>query len=416
MMVRATMSPAETTTNRRERFRQYMNRLTTGATPMRAVTEGLYVPVPTGASAVAEKLTARLDLEPTSSHLVVGGIGTGKSTQLLVSVQRLRELPDSLPLYIDVASHHDLNHLKSGVLIVIAGLALSEYLAQQKTDVAKKAREEFRTAAQGYSLWVDDDEADYDDYGPSGRHFKVEGVLVPPDPPLDYTSAARLKSVKVLIEAAREVSSRHNVVLLMDSLDRAPNMDAFGTVIANDIRGLRELGLGVVVVGPLRVLFGANRPLTDRFDHTYYVSPVDVANEAGPSFLKQVLLRRIPKDILAPEAADSLTHYSGGVIRDMLSLARSAGEEAYVSGSNTIATDHVDRAVDAFGRSMMVGLDDAEMKTLQRVRKSGTFVSSSDKDIALLVTRRVLEYQNGRSRYDVHPTIAPLLESLADSK
>jgi hypothetical protein len=405
--------PTQTTVNRRERFRQYMTRLTTGAAPMRVVTDGLYVPVPSGASAVAEKLAARLDLEPASSHLVVGGIGTGKSTQLLVSAERLRELPDILPLYIDVASHHDLNHLRSGVLIVIAGLALSEYLDQQNSDLEKKTRNEFRKAATGYTVWVDDNEPDYDDRHEPGTPVEVKGVLVPPNPPFDYTSEQRLKYVTALVEAVREASGRRNVVLLMDSLDRAPDLQAFGAVIGNDIRGLNVLGLGVVVVGPLGVLFGANRVLTERFDHTYYVSAVNVGSETGPSFLKEILWRRIPRDALTTEAADGLSHYSGGVIRDLLSLARSAGEEAYVSGSDTITSDHVDRAVDAFGRSMMVVLDDAELKTLQRVRTSGTFVSSSDKDIALLVTRRVLEYVNGRSRYAVHPTIAPLLEALA---
>ena len=409
------MGPAQTKTNRRERFREYMNRLTTGATPTRAVTDGLYVPVPSGASAAAEKLTARLDLEPTSSHLVVGGIGTGKTTQLLVSAQRLRELPDVLPLYIDVAAHHDLNRLNPGVLIVIAGLAISDYLAQEESDVEKKTREEFRKAARGYTVYVED-EPDYDDDYQRGRPVRIEGVLVPPDPPFDYNVTTHLRSVSKLIEATRQVSGRHNVVLLMDSLDRSPDLQAFGAVVANDIRGLQQLGLGVVVVGPLRVLFGQNRPLTERFDHTYYVSPVDVGDEAGPSFLKEVLWRRIPKNMLAPEAANRLASYSGGVLRDLLSLARSAGEEAYVGGADNIGLDHVDGAVDAFGRSMMVGLDDAELKTLQRLRTSGTFVASSDKDIALLVTRRVLEYQNGRSRYSVHPAIAPLLESLAKSK
>jgi hypothetical protein len=265
-------------------------------------------------------------------------------------------------------------------------------------------------------MWVDDDEPDYDDRAePGGTPVQIKGVLVPPEPPLDYTNEQRLRSVRTLIEAAREQSGRKNVVLVMDSLDRAPDLGAFGAVISNDIRGLKELGLGVVVVGPLRVLFGANRVLTERFDHTYYVSAVDVTTETGPPFLRDILWRRIPKDVLTSPAADGLGHYSGGVIRDLLSLARSAGEEAYVSGSDMITAEHVERAVDAFGRSMMVGLDEAELTTLQRVRTSGTFVLSSDKDIALLVTRRVLEYVNGRSRYAVHPTIAPLLQALAKS-
>ena len=74
---------------------------------------------------------------------------------------------------------------------------------------------------------------------------------------------------------------------------------------------------------------------------------------------------------------------------------------------------HVESAADAFGRSLMLGLGTDEINALQRLRSQSTFVPTSDKDIALLVTRRVLEYGSGVRRYAVHPTIAPLLEQLS---
>ena len=60
----------------------------------------------------------------------------------------------------------------------------------------------------------------------------------------------------------------------------------------------------------------------------------------------------------------------------------------------------------------MLGLDTEEIRVLQRVASSGAFVPTSDKDLALLVTRRVLEYGAGRTRFAVHPTIVPLLQQL----
>ena len=101
-------------------------------------------------------------------------------------------------------------------------------------------------------------------------------------------------------------------------------------------------------------------------------------------------------------------------MRDLITLAQAAGEEAYLSGTDVIDEAHVEAAADAFGRKHLLGLGPDEIEVLQRVRTKGIFVQTSDKDLALLVTRRVLEYQNGRTRYGVHPTIRPLLEQLAE--
>ncbi len=58
----------------------------------------------------------------------------------------------------------------------------------------------------------------------------------------------------------------------------------------------------------------------------------------------------------------------------------------------------------------MLGLGSDEINVLKRVMESGSFVQTSDKHIALLATRRVLDYQDRLDmRYAVHPTIQPLL-------
>jgi hypothetical protein len=50
---------------------------------------------------------------------------------------------------------------------------------------------------------------------------------------------------------------------------------------------------------------------------------------------------------------------------------------------------------------------------LQRVRINGSVLHTSEEDLALLMTRRVLEYRGqGPVRYAVHPTIERLLAEL----
>jgi hypothetical protein len=351
---------------------------------------------------------------------VVGGVGSGKTTQLLVARDKLKEIADAKSSFIDVGQLHDLGRLQSGVLLVLAGLALIKTLPLEISDGAKEAKEFFKRIAHGWTEWVDPvDVDDYeisdwevDDSDPSPDWtvpVRRTGILVPPYPPLHHEIQEKAAQLRKLVEAVTPLVP--HIVLLFDSLDRVTTLLPFAEVVEQDIRAIKSLGVGVVVVGPLRTMFASDRPIVDHFDYFYHQPSVDVQqDEAGQEFLFRVLRRRAGREILGDKAAHRIVRWSGGVLRDLISLSRSAGEEAYTQGADKILTVHVDAAADAFGRTLMLGLTSDEIKVLQKVRAKGSFVPTSDSDIALLVTRRVLEY--GPTRYAVHPTIAPLLELL----
>jgi len=411
-------------TTRLETFRGYMARLAPAANPLDAVREGLYVPRP--GRSTADVVSARLELASTSSHLVVGGIGSGKTTQLLVARDRLSKLSDTCAEYIDVSEIHDISRIEPGALLVIAGLMLGRLLDKSSEDeAARNAGEQFRRWAHGHeeSYWVDDnfDEYDhyYDDLEPaSDRHSQrlvkteEQALLSSPRKSLDWTVEEKLSTLSLLCKGLRRQFP--HIVLLLDSLDRLSDVSIFAKLVEQDVRAMREAGIGVVLVGPLRSMFGANRPIVDHFQHFYPQPAVDVQEDAaGRGFMVEVLRKRAPAELLTEEACVSLAALSGGVLRDMISLARDAGEEAYMSGADKVEPEHLATAADAFGRKLIFGLNPREIEVLQRVRKMGTFVQTSDKDLALLVTRRVLEYQTSARRFAVHPTLVPLLEQMA---
>jgi hypothetical protein len=330
-----------------------------------------------------------------------------------MAVRKLERLPDVHPLYIDVSAHHDLGQLKGGVLVGIAGLALDRLLTEAQSDAAKTVRREFRQWTEGYTTWFEQQDDDWEDDGSPAVAVQTPGLLIPPEPPLDGDLPLRIEALQKLILAVRSVQAKHHIVLLIDSLDRVTDLDAFSTVVMSDVRALRDAGVGIVLVGPLKVLFGTHRHIADRFDHAYHLPAVDTSKLNGPAFLSEVLRLRAPSGILSEPAIADLARLSGGVLRDLIGLAQASVDEAYISGSDSVTSDHVATAADAFGRSLMLGLGADEVEVLQRVRQSGAFIQTSDKDIALLVTRRVLEYGDGHARYAVHPTIEPLLDQLA---
>jgi len=395
-----------------------MSRLSAASHPQVAIREDLYVKPP--GRSVADRIVSRLELEPASSHLVVGGVGSGKTTQLLMIRKLLRATEDVRVSFVDVSERHDLSKLQAGVLLVLAGLTLGALLKASNDKAVKRARERFTNWAHGWFEEVEDfdvedfniDDEPPDDWeGERRRVVRHSGVLVPPAPPLRWDIKEKSEQLDVLRQAA--TGNYPHIVFLFDSLDRLTQVSPFAELIEQDLRAIRAAGIGVVTVGPLQTMYTTGRPLAERFDHFYHQSAVDVEkSQPGHRFLVQVVRRRVEEDLLSDAGVRRTVELSGGVLRDLISLARAAGEEAYTEGASQVRKRHVDKAGDAFGRTLMLGLDKEELSVLQRARTGGQFVPTSDKDLALLVTRRVLEYANGRSRYVVHPTIRSLLKQL----
>ncbi|WP_437764070.1 hypothetical protein WMF27_37555 [Sorangium sp. So ce281] len=411
-------------TTRLEKFREYMARFNPAGDPRGAVRDGLYVPRP--GRSTADEVAARLEIDPSSSHLIVGGIGSGKTTQLLVACDRLNKLADTRAEYIDLSLIHDLQSMAPGTLIVAAGLAAHRHLEPGDDKVAHEAGEQFRRWAYGHDrhVWVpfDDDPGEPYDHGepdddePERGYYDIieeKPLLSSPEKPLDWSvedKAHRLAEIRSGLR--RRVPY---LVLLFDSLDRLPDPAAFATAVEQDVRAIQKAGIGLVLVGPLRSMFGPHRTVTDFFQHFYPQHAVDVQqDEQGRAFLVDILQRRAPSELLPEPVCRKLAERSGGVLRDLISLARSAGEEAYMRGADRIEEEHIDAIADAFGRQLIFGLKPAEIEVLQRVRQTGTFVPTSDDDMVLLMTRRVLEYRNGSSRFVVQPTLEPLLEQMAN--
>jgi len=211
-----------------------------------------------------------------------------------------------------------------------------------------------------------------------------------------------------------ERQAGHQFVVLFDSLDRTTNRAGFTQLVDQDVAALRRCNIGVVLIGPIRSLEGFGRLEVDRFDKLHVQGPVDVEQDTeGRDFLFRVLRTRVEASMLPDREALALVAASGGVLRDLISLAKAAGDEAYLSGAESIEMPHVEAAVDSFGRSLMIGLHKPEIDTLKHLRSSGGFVWTTDDDLALLATRRVLEYPRRASPFSVHPTIVPLLDQKA---
>ncbi len=300
--------------------------------------------------------------------------------------------------------------------MVLAGLELGKLVGAHADDEVQAARKSFRHWAYGHREFIpyDDGDDDWWDPGVPGQWKKHPGIIASPLARLSSGTKEKVEALKKLKQALPD-GIRHFVVLF-DSLDCLDDAEAFRQAAIEDVRALQEAGIGVAVVGPMRLLYGPNRPIAEVFDRIHIAPAFDVQQSSeGRDFLLRVLAKRTDESVVGSEMREKLVDASGGLLRDLLELTRSAVEEAFVAGADAVAADHVARAVDEFGRTLMFGLRTGEIDTLETLLL-GAFVPTDDDTIALLVSRRVIEYQGTTKRYAVHPAIEPLIASLRRKK
>ena len=118
-----------TLSTKRQKFRAYMKSFNPTAPARDVIRAGLVVE--DLHQRLFERLGARADLETGSQQLLVGGIGSGKTTELLLAVNWLRERSSDVSLYVDITAETDLSTLNSGALVAAFGLHLSRYLSSK---------------------------------------------------------------------------------------------------------------------------------------------------------------------------------------------------------------------------------------------------------------------------------------------
>lgn len=405
---------------RLQRYRAFLAAMNPSSDPQVAIDDGLYVEPP--GQPVWAALKLKLELEPASTHLVLGGIGSGKTSELLkarLELQKsLTEVGDFVA-YCDVSQHHHLDAKPvRGALFALAARQLMQVGSVPTKGPVADAKRALQRFSAGYERVVDPYEPD-EDHEPDEDPLDYEqieyvpGVLEPP--PQTELVPWPLNNLIPNLRMLRDhvLGEDKSAVMCFDSLDRLARPESFKTMVVDDVRALKHAGIGVVVAGPIRYSVGSDRSLVDIFDHTYFNLAVDPEQPSGLEFLCEVLRKRsaasglLPDGILAP-----LAQASGGALRDLITLAKRSAEEAYAAGHPTVEIEDVERAAEAMGRSLAVGLDDAQLKLLRNVESTGGFVVRGERELSLLETRRVLLYPG--NHWAVHPTLAPLLDLMPE--
>ena len=394
--------------NRLKLFRERMAAFEGAANPSEAIESGYYVHAP--GKLLVDNISNRIALRPSSSHLLLGGIGSGKTTQLLVACQQINEIEDIHAIYVDVSRYTDISKITTGVLTAIAGLEIAKLIQDSKDKNIIQSVESIRDLANGYASY------NYDEYPEPHEYDEpiiVKGII----PKKSEGYGISLELVKTVSELTKYTSEKYgNLVLLFDGLDRLDDARMFMQIVFSDAKAISSAGIGLVLVGSLTAIYGNYHDTINKsLDYFYYQPFFDVENDPEAyNFFEKIIQTRSSEDFIEESAIKALIHFSGGVLRDFITLTQASIEETYLSGEDKVQEQQVLKAVDSTGRNQLLGISDNELKIIKQILQTGTFIPRTDEDLRLLVRRVILEYRYPKLRYAVHPAMKPLIQQIVD--
>ena len=230
-----------------------------------------------------------------------------------------------------------------------------------------------------------------------------------------------LERLNALLQELRAKFGRRTMVIV-DGLDRMYDL--------NQVRDLFCQGANALMAPRCRVIYTVPLALyhTDDFSQVrmsftrnFALPNVKTAEQNGDpcaegrKALMEVLDCRLMPGLLASEAAGHLIDSCGGLLKELIALARSAVLRARrVQGENGPAQpDDVEYAARQVRNTYRGGLTEEQYHELWRVYGGGKFVNNPVSR-TLLHNLSLLEYDGGDAWWAVHPIVRPLLEERAD--
>jgi hypothetical protein len=396
---------------RLQRFRKLMAAFEGTSNPQHAIERGYYVDLPN--NPVGE-ITRRVELRPSSVHLLLGGIGSGKTTQLLLAQEHLNQLEGFKAIYVDVSLYTDISQLEPGALVAITGLEIGKLLTDVDDEDSQMKYSKQRMKELAYGEYLE-----YGDYDPEdgsyGDGFYFKSGLLKTD-----TSKSQFKQLsQELITTFEKLLGAFinqlegDIVFIFDGLDRLSYSNIFIDSALNDVMTLSKSGIGVVIVGSIPITY--TKGIENFPNYLYYFPYLDIAEDAeAKKFFMNILNIRDIDNFLVLDTKEFLIIQSGGVLRDLMSLTQAAIEEAYVDGSDNITLEHAKQAVASLARSKFMGLTDKNVKTLGQIVSQKSFTPRTPEDLELLLTGHILEYRYPRKHFAVHPVLVPLIEMIEE--
>jgi hypothetical protein len=361
---------------------------------------------------IYEAFAGNAELNRGTQMALVGGIGSGKTTELLLTMDRLGRHDDAVNVFLDAAEFTDFSETNPGAMLAAIGLRLFARIEKrfgEPSEQVQLASIKLRKLALGATEWYD--EPPDRDYGDDMVPVHVPGLMKPRFPELKD----RVSEVKDLLGTVLLPFLEHDcqITVIVDGLDRLIEPTRFREFAEQDLQAIRGMKVTMIVAAPLLLWYDNSRFLQDYFDVVRHI-PAAVTDPKESGFLKAILKKRGADELMSAASLSDICRFSGGVLRDLLELAQSAALYAYRDAEDRIGKQHVRAAVRQLGNRYLVGVGASRKQLIRRLLRDKQFAPDHAASRDLLVNRQVLEYSNGgRDYFLVHPALVEVLPEQA---
>lgn len=308
-------------------------------------------------------ITKTIARDPTSQLLAIGGIGSGKTTELLRAQELIEERKLARAWHVPLDAYFDLGNLGEGRLVTLAGLAMLSVLRGREALSA-----DLHEAAVALHEML---RSDREVTAPLALKSYAKPYRTPA-PPVAAADLAR--SIDALVRRWREgqtaterQTERRGIVLLVDALDRRSFHD-FLSATSEDLPILRTLGVGVVIVGNIEWRHDLTVERRDVFDEDWVHASFDPSTQRDATFLHEALMKRAP-GVFSSEVANAIVGASGGVLRDLIRIGRETVSEAIDREASSVSDDDLALALDNFRDGRLAMLRESEREALRTIER-----------------------------------------------
>jgi energy-coupling factor transporter ATP-binding protein EcfA2 len=365
-----------------------------------------------------------IDSREDDKTLFAGHRGSGKTTELVRLEKALA--PTHTVVRFSVESLLNLGDVDYADLLVMLGLQVFQQAKRSGINLDQKRLKDLQFWYTTHVL--EDDESRRLQSEISAEVDAVVarfGVKFTTDPPKRRTVRAEaqanlsdlLQRLDGLLEDLRAKSGRRTLVIV-DGLDKIYDERQVSDLFLKGANALLAPRCRIVYTVPLGLYYTNDlQQVRLAFTRNFILPNVKTMErdgspcQEGQAMLKQVLNQRLMPTLLTPEAVDRLVMLSGGLLKELITLAREAVLHArgLYKDQGPVQLSDVEYAARQVRNTYRAGLTEEQYQELERLYKGGRF-TNNEVTRQLLHNLSLLEYNSGDVWWAIHPIVRPLLE------
>jgi phenylpyruvate tautomerase PptA (4-oxalocrotonate tautomerase family) len=212
-----------------------------------------------------------------------------------------------------------------------------------------------------------------------------------------------------MIIADIEGKEKKSVLVLIDDLDK-PSLTQAKSIFYDNQTAITQPACYIVYTIPISISF-TQEYIAIR-DNKYFIPNIKLhekndkskKNEQGYELLRSFIHKRMKANLIEDDALDLAIKMGAGVFRETARIMQISIDNAIENGRNCIIMDDVEKAKQEIRSDFKRMLTTDDYKILEGVSNNNE-IHGIDKIGHLLHNLSVLEYMNGDTWCDIHPTL-----------